>query len=200
MDPCRYESPHCPAPRRTGSCEACGWRDRTDGHRVVVPLRSRQGFPQGDLPSRTRGDRTAVASSLGPVDLDRQPPATLGATGIQHLAAILRRHASPEPVGSFALDHTRLVGTFHRRREVPRTSLDPSRIRERDCRRAARGVSTRDSWSRKVRLNPRTSMGTSIHYVGNIVVVVGTLAYCAMGHQPTDSMADFLHAMLCKSP
>src|SRR6185437_14349260 len=45
--------------------------------------------------------------------LRNQLPAPLGATAGQHLAAVLGRHACPEPVRALATHFARLIGTLH---------------------------------------------------------------------------------------
>ena len=57
--------------------------------------------------------RSTVARWLLGAAADRQALATLAATSGQNLAAVLRRHASAETVGSFTAGVVRLVGAFH---------------------------------------------------------------------------------------
>ena len=74
--------------------------------------------------------------------LDRQSLAALGPAGIQDLASVLRRHACSKAVGPLALDHARLIGPFHRWNNLVGAKA-PAARRGRDCRSAARRVSTR---------------------------------------------------------
>src|SRR5579883_1625662 len=71
-------------------------------------------FSRSPSALRARPSVATLKSEPFPSPLGDQLPPPFGAAAGQHLAAVLGRHACPEPVRALAAQLARLIGTLHR--------------------------------------------------------------------------------------